>query len=408
MGRSHRESASVIERGRGPIEDPLTLPPGEQFLTKGFLLQHRRQLVASAVVLLVVASLLSYFIKPRAPMAELVNPEQELAGFAAQYPGDNSLAKRVTNSFSLAIVLIGSPYTATNVRALENVRSWAQDKFQSQPDFLHPVSIKQEQEPNDTIVGALGYNLFASIRYYLESAVGAFLRSRIADFHNDPAYQSFSNSYFEIYGKDAEAATLLAKFQSDRAKQSIDVILWTMAWTALSAFSLFSVAFSPRRQRFDRIRQSLVLTWLLIAVAYGGSAWMTNSIPSLVSALLSVACCGYFLKPFVLLTRTDASLKIVFIQLSSRWIAFSVWASYSMLAITVLTWIRCTLPASTDPVSLLLSGLNGNFLSDPEEGKRVIARVLGILWVAVSTWAFFQKDKDARISDELEAELASL
>ena len=408
MGRSPRELASVIEKGRGPIEDPLTLPPGEQFLTRGFLLQHRRHLVSTAVVLLVVASLLSYFIKPRAPMAELVNPEQELPGFAAQYPGDNALAKRVTNSFSLAIVLIGSPYTGTNVRALENVRSWAQYKFQSQPDFLHPVSIKQEQEPNDTIAGALGYNLFASIRYNLESVVGSFLRSRIAYFHNDPAYKSFSISYFDIYGKDAEAATLLAKYQSDRAKQSIDVILWTLTWAALSSFSLLYVALSPRRQRFERIRQSLVLTWLLIASAYGASAWLSNSIPSLVTALLSTACCAYFLKPFVLLTRPDASLKIVFIQLSSRWIAFSVWATYSMLAITVLTWIRCTLPANTDPVSLFLSGLSGNFLYDPEEGKRLIARVLGIVWLIVSGWAFFQKDKDARISDELEAELASL
>lgn len=408
MGRSQRELSSVIEKGGGPLEDPLTLPAGEQFLTRGFLLKHRRQLVMSAVVLLVVASLLSYFIKPRAPVSELVLPQQELAGFAAQYPGDNSLAKRVTNSFSLAIVLIGSPYTATNVRALENVRSWAQEKFQTQPDFLHPVSIKQEQEPNDTIIGALGYNLFAPIRYNLENVVGEFLRARIADFHNAPAYKSFSESYFEIYGKDAEAATLLAKYQSNRAKESIDVILWTIAWASLSAFSLFFIATSPKRQRFERIRQSLVLTWLLIATSYSASAWMQNSIPSLVTALFSAACCAYFLKPFVLLTRPDASLKIVFIQLSSRWIAFSVWATYSMLAITVLTWIRCTFPASSDPVSLLLSGLNGNFLYDPEEGKRLIARILGIVWAVFSAWAFFQKDKDARISDELDAELASL
>lgn len=410
MGRKQRDLSTTLDRQyrQGPFEDPLTLPAGEQFLTKGILLRSRRRIVSLGIVILVAASLLSYFVKPHSHLGQLVSPEQELPGFAAVYPGDSTLAKRVTNSYGLAMILMGGPYTVTNERALENIRSWAQNKFETSPDFLHPVSMRNEQEPNDTVIGALGYNLFANIRFSLESAVGSFLRSRISDFHNDPAYESFSNSYFNMYGKDAEAATLLARYQSDKAKSAIDVILWTLAWTATLGFSAFHVASSERRQRFESIRRSLVMTWGLAAIGYGCSAWMANSIPAFMSALMSTAAACYFLKPFVLLTRQDSSLKVYFIQLSSRWIALSVWASYSILAIAVLTWIRCTLPDNMDPVTLLLSGLSGNFLSDPEEGKHLIARIIGIVWLLTSLWAFLQKDKDASVNDELEAELKSL
>lgn len=410
-GKSKTPGAIIEPEQRqyaGPIEDPLTLPPGEQFLTRGVLLRNRRQIVLAAVVVLVIASLLSYFVKPKSHIGDIVTPAQELPGFLAQYPGDNSLSKRVMNSYSLAFVFFQTPYTATNVRALENVRSWAQDRFQSEPDFLHPVSIRPEEDPNDTVIGALGYNLFAGIRYTLESVTGNFLRARIADFHNDAAYKSFSESYFDMYGKDAESATLLARYQSDKAKKAIDVILWTLAWGLNLAFSLLYVTFSPRRQRFDRIRQSLVATWALVALGYGSTAWMTNSIPAIMSALLATAASLYFLNPFVLLTRQDKSLKVFFIQLSSRWIALSVWATFSLLAISVLTWIRCASPDYSDPVSMFLSGMTGNFLYDPEEGKRTIARIIGAVWLFVSLWAFLQKDKDATVSDQLDAELRSL
>lgn len=410
MGRRRRELSSTLERqyAQGPLEDPLTLPEGEHFLTNGALLRNRKKLVSLAVFLLIAASLLSYFIKPHAHVGDLVSPQQELPGFAAVYPGDNTLAKRVTNSYSLAFVLIEGPYTGTNVRALENIRRWAQNRFELSPNFLHPISVKSEQEPNDTIIGAVGYNLFANIKYWLESSVGSFLRARIAEFHNDPAYESFASSYFEIYGKDAEAATLLARYQSDKAKSAIDVTLWSLAWFASLTFCGFYVALSPRMQRFERMRQSLVLIWALVAVGYGCTAWMANSIPALMSALVAAVSACYFLKPFLLLTRQDSSLKVYFIQLSSRWIAFSVWASYSILAIAILTWIRCSIPDNTDPITLLLSSFSGNFLSDPEEGKHIIARVIGVVWLLISFWALRQKDKDAKVNDELEAELKSL
>lgn len=405
-----RKISTTIERDRiqGPFEDPLNLAPGESFITKGILLRNRRRIVLFGVVVLLVCSLLSYFVKPHPPVGELVSPQQELPGFEYDRIEYNDLAQRVSESYNLAFVLFGSPYTADNVRALENVRTWAQEKYRSSPDFLHPVRIKPDPEPNDTVFGALGYNLFAQVRYAMEGLVRNFLSMRIADFHQEPAYKSFAASFFEIYGKDAEAATLLAKYQSDKAKEAVPVILWALAWGSLISFAALLVGFAPRRQRFDRIRIGLVLTWAFISLCCGASAWMDNSIQALLSSLMAAAIGIYFLKPFVLLTRQDSSLKVYFIKLSSRWIALSAWASYSLLAITILTWIRATLPEHADPVSLLLSGFSGNFLSDPDEGKKTVARLLGMGWLLVSLWAFMQRNKDASIIDQLEEELAAL
>lgn len=409
MTRRSPNSTSTIERNApANYDQEVELRPGDEFLSKGILLKRRRQLVMLGVILLIVASLLSYFVKPRAPLTALVTPDQELPGYAAQYPGDSCLAKRVISSYGLAFVLFETPYSGANVRALENVRSWGREKFQAAPDFLHPVSIRPEKEPNDTVIGALGYNLFAGLRYTTESLVGEFIKSRIADFHSTNAYTSFRTAYFEVFGKDAESATLLARYQSDKAKGSIDSVIWSLIWMLGTICSAAYVIFSPRRLRFERIRHSLIAAWGTAAVSYAITAWMVNSIPAFSSALLCAALTVYFAKPFMLLTREDASLKVAFITLSSRWIALSYWASYSAMAILILTWIRCSLPDSNDPVTMLLSAISGNFLYDPEEGKRLIARALGIIWVAVSVWAFTQRDKDARISDELEAELRSL
>lgn len=404
-----RDLTSTIESPRqGPIEDPLSLAPGETFITKGVLLRNRKKIVRAVVFLLLLSSLLSYFVKAKPPVGELVTPEQELPGIELTYTQGGDLAKRVSDSYSLAFVLFGSPYTATNVRALENLRSWAQEQYRQSADFLHPVRIKPEPEPNDTVFGALGYNLFAYVRYGLEGLTRDFLSMRIAEFHNDAAYDSFAESYFEIYGKDGEAATLLARYQSDKAKQAVPVLIWSLVWALSISASLLAVIFSRRKERFEKVRFALVFNWGLMAVSCGASAWMNNSIQALVSAIASAVIAVYFLKPFVLLTRQDSSLKVYFIKLSSRWLSLSVWASYSLFAITVLTWIRSTLPEHSDPMSLLLAGLSGNFLNDPEEGKRFVARALGVVWLAVSLWAFSQRNKDASIIDQLEDELASL
>lgn len=371
---------------------------------------NKRQVnfVRLLVGLLAACMILSYFVKPKAPMSDLVIPEQELPGFEARYPGDTGLSQRVMSSYGLAMVLFQTPYTDTNVSSLENLRSWAKERFQATPDFLHPVSVRPQNEPNDTVIGALGYNLFASIHYSLQGIVGEVLRARIADFHGTSAYRSFQLAFFDLFGKDTESATLLARYQSDQAKKAIDIIIWTLVWTAYALVSAIKIVCSPRRQRFEKIRYSLVGVWLLIGIAHASSAWMDNSIPSMITSLVSFTFAAYFFKPFVLRTRDDASLKVTFVQLNSKWIALSSWFSCSLVAITLLTWIRASLPDAPDPITLFFQGMSGNFLHDPGTGKGIVMRAVGLVWLAISLWAFSQRKSDAKAMDELDAELKSL
>lgn len=366
-------------------------------------LTFRRRVIAMLLAAVATASVLSFFVKPRAPMLEMVSPMQELPEFEARLPADRVLAERVMGSFGIAMVLVRNPYTEKNAAALENVRSWAKERFHDAPDFLHPVRVRPEHEPNDTILGALGYNLWAAAHYAMQGQVGSFISWRIARFHETDAYKSFQSAYFSLFGKDDESATLLARYQTDKAKSAIDVVIWTVCWGAYLCVAALVTMLSSRKLRFERLRLCCSAAWLLIGISNAAHAWMSNSIPSMLSGLLSFAAAVFLWRPFLLRTRQDdATLKVAFYEPGSGWISLSVWLTYSLLAMTVLTWIRGGVPEFPDPVTLLLSALNGNFVQDPEDGKRIIARVVGLVWIAVSVWALFQRDGDRRVEDELE------
>ena len=366
-------------------------------------IQARRRIVALILAAVATASVLSFFVKPKAPMLEMVSPTQELPEFQPRLPGDLLLPERVTGSFGIAMVLVRNPYTETNAVALENIRSWAKDKFHDAPDFLHPISVRPKHEPNDTILGALGYNLFAAVHYAMQGQVGAFLSWRIAEFHQSDACRSFQNAYFNLFGKDAESATLLARYQADRAKSAIDVVIWTVCWAAYSLTTAGVMLLSSRKTRFERLRLCCAAAWLLIGISNAANAWMSNSIPAMLSGAGSFAAALFLWRPFLLRTRDDdASLKVAFYEPGSGWIALAVWLTCSLIAITALTWIRGGVPEFPDPITLLLSAMNGNFLQDPEDGKRFISRMVGVAWIAVSLWALFRRESDTRVEDELE------
>src|SRR5262250_2873625 len=151
--------------------------------------QRKAAYLLIAVIALVV--ILAYFGRPRPPLLEIVTPRQELPNFQEHYPGDSGLADRVAKSYGLALVLFQSPYTEKNLIALESLRSWARERFQKQPDFLHPFSLEPSDEPRETVVESFFYNLFASPLYWLEERVGDLLKVQVANFHQTRAYASF-------------------------------------------------------------------------------------------------------------------------------------------------------------------------------------------------------------------------
>lgn len=382
------------------------LESGERFEEfreeRGWLLVRRRT-VAVILSAVAIASFLSFFVKPRAPHLELVTPAQEIENYEATLPQNHQLAERVVGSFGMAMVLVRNPYTEQNASALENVRAWAKQRFQDAPDFLHPVSVRAQKEPNDTIFGALGYNLFAAIHYACQAQVGNFISSRISSFHDTDAYKSFQNAFFTLFGKDNESATLLARYQTEKAKASIEAVLWGLCWLVYAGVSAMGIVLAPRKRKFEALRLSCSAAWMMVGISNASHAWMENSIPSMLSGAVAIAASLFLWKPFLLRTRTDATLKVAFYEPGSNWVAVAVWATYSLMAILVLTWIRAGVPDYPDPISLILSAVTGNFVQDPEEGKRAIARLVGFAWIAISVWALTQRDGDKRVEDQLES-----
>lgn len=359
------------------------------------------------VAVILASALLSYFVRPKAPVLEIVSPRQELPDFTERYPGDTTLAERVSKSYGIALVLMQSPYTERNVMALDALRSWAQENFRARPDFLHPVVLKVKGEPHHTVVDAVCFNLFAQLRYWAEELTGQFLSARISEFHDSTAYNSFRTAYFDLFGFDGDAATLLARYQSDRAKLAIPVILWTVLWTILIALGLIRLSLS--KSRYDTLQSLLSAFWLVMAGIYMFLAWNENQLPFLVTSLLSLAA-GLFLKyPYVISLEPQSGLvQAKKLNIGSHWIALILWASFSLIAVQIFTWIRMGTPADPDPVTMLLSSLSGNFLYDPVTGKKNVLRIFGAIWIAAGLWTATQLKGDARAARRLEEELASL
>lgn len=352
--------------------------------------------------------LLTFFVKPKAGVTELVVPSQEWPDFEATYPGQSRLKERLGQSFGLAMVLVQSPYTQNNVIALEAARSWAKGRFDKQADFLHPVSLEQYETPGETVLDALAYNLFAGPRYLLEDCMAAFLKWRIEEFHETGSYASFRNAFFDLFGLDSESATLLARYQSDRAREAIDSMLWAFSWTLTIAIGLITVAFAKPTRRYARLQKVLSFAWIYLAFNYLYYAWCDNQVSVLVSAFACLAL-GLFIRyPFYLSRNDQGSLTVQMVNLSSSWIAFSVWASYTLALIQIVTWIHTGSLVHPDPVSLVLSGFNGDFLHDPVFAKRVVDRTLGFIWMGFGLWTLYQQRIDAIAMAESEESLASL
>lgn len=368
-----------------------------------------KKTIASILILIVfISALLAYFGRPKPPMLDLVSARQELPEMSEHLPGSTALADRVTNSYSLAMILVKSPYAASNAAALESMRTWAAERFQREPGFLHPISLESEATATKTFFDSLFYNIGSYIYFGLEEGVGNLLQGQIARFHQSKAYNAFRSAYFDLFGMDADSATLLARYQSERAKLAVNVLLWSMLWTiAISAGLTFVVMGVPGR-RFDRLRQVLAYEWFLLSGCYMVIAIGENLVSMLVSSL--VACCfGLYLKRPLMLDRWDTgAFKLVPIDLTSKVIALALWLTFSLATIQVLTWIRIGTLSDPDPITLLLSSFSGNFIHDPANGKRIIMRAVGVIWIVLGIWTGWQSKRDEAAAREAERALASL
>ncbi len=372
------------------------------------MLLTKRKVATAVIALTVLSALLAYFVKPHPPLLEMVSPQQELPDYKAHYPGDTSLANRLSKSYGLAMVLIQSPYTENNVIALEAIRSWGREQFQKEPDFLHPVSLEYPNPRRHSFIEAFFFNLFTSPRYFLEEQMGNLISWRIADFHNSSEYTSFRTSYFETFGVDADSAALLARYQTDKGKMAVGVVLWSLMWLIAFFVGLIYLITGSAKTRFERLQRVIAFLWLLLAPCYLARAYIENSVATLVSALVSAIIGLYLRFPFIIKIEDRGALRVYATTMNSKRVTFAAWMSYSLLAIQILTWLKTESLIDPDPISLLIAAATGNFVHDPIAEEKIIGRIIAFGWVVISIWAGSEINRDAKAAFEAEEKLASL
>lgn len=375
----------------------------------------KEKLIYLAIVIVFCGGLISYFARPRAPHLELVSPEQISPGAFTSYSAANpNLADRVLNSYGMALVLVQSPYSPDNTLALESLRSWARENFLADRGFLHPVSLEDRSKRTDTVFGALSYSIFGGPYYWLHSRVGDLVKNRVAAYQETPSYISISDTYFELFGDDPEAAVLLARYQSDRAKHSLDVVLATFVWAAAAVAGMFYIfSADGRKMRLIRLRQSLGVFWLMLSAAYFISASAHNDVSTCLAAMLSLGTGLYALRPVVLQYTQKGITGASFTHVNPTLIAVVAWGTFTLIAIQVISWMRTPLNPSPDPLTLLISAFTGDFMHDHSGAKQLVKYSMGVLWLLMGTWVMWVRHRDGqsfvedRLLESLEAPTSS-
>ncbi len=368
----------------------------------------RDKVISLAVAAMVGCWLLTYFVKPRPAQLEFVTPQQQLPNYTAQYPGDTKLIDRIVKSYELAMILVQTPYIQKNFTALESIRRWAREEFAERPDFLHPAVLELPEHNRDTVFGAVGYNMFAGVQAVAQEQIGHVLRWRIATFHDTYAYRTFRTAYFDLFGWDAEAAVLLARYQNDRAKIAVDVLLWSLTWT--TAVIAAAVYLFKRRKSdfFGAVQKVTASTWLLMALAYLMQSWDKEQASSVISLIVSTLISVYLFVPVAIISHEEVGRKLARIRFAPNWTSLAAWLTISFLAVQILTWIRHSLPGATDPMTMLMQSFSGNFVHDPNHGKRLITTITAIVWGLAGVWAWRQQSKTYEPDFDAEIDLNKL
>jgi hypothetical protein len=368
----------------------------------------KRSLLKTIILLTLGCSLFAFFAKPKATLLSFVTPKDLLPSYQERFPGDTRLSDRVIKSYALAMVLVQTPFTQNNVTSLEMIREWSREQFQRHPDFLHPVSVIVDRERRDTVFGAVGYTILAPMKFWLEEQSASLLRMRIANFHGSNAFRSFSKAYFDFFGTDSDSATMLALYETERARQAVDVVLWFGVWLigmAVSGVALFN---SRKRDFFLTLQKVIAGAWCLIGTEYMFQAWDAGQAPVLASGLISLMVAAYLLKPFILATHQEGGQQLLFVRLAPRWVALAFWLTVSIFAIQVLTWVRTGLPNGSDPITLLLCSASGNFIHEPISSKRLITNIVACIWVVATFWSWRQREKSEPFATNEDEVLRSL
>ncbi|HEY9712881.1 MAG TPA: hypothetical protein V6C72_05390, partial [Chroococcales cyanobacterium] len=136
--------------------------------------------------------------------------------------------------------------------------------------------------------------------------------------------------------------------------------------------------------------------------------WVENEVPMLISAWVCLWVGIYIRRPVTVSYGEDKGLSLLLRKLSQSTIALITWATFTLVAIQFMTWLKMGTLNNPDPFMLIISSVTGNFLHDPLSAKRSIGHVLGICWLLVGAWTFLRVTTGGEDAAEVEHELASL
>ncbi|MBX9639660.1 MAG: hypothetical protein K2X97_08025 [Mycobacteriaceae bacterium] len=357
-------------------------------------------------MLILASALVSYFLKPAQSTFTIADSKDELSLLEIPNSSDASFAKRVMTS-NLAIVLMRSDFSCQNSVALGALRDWSKQQFSKDPEFLHPVSVSNDQTIHNNVFSAFMHNLIGVQYFWLERELAELIHLRVSEFQKSDSYQLFRIDFYELFGVDADAALLLSRYQDDRARLGVSV-----ATTAASLlFLLFAGVLLRQSKRFKYVRKQrfcLAYGWLVTASLYLSSACTSNQVSDLVSCLFCGLIGFYLAVPFKVSHSNEGGIHLSRIELSSSDLAVIAWGSLTMVLIQVLTWIRAGSFINPDPITLLVSSITGDFLHDPAELKGLLVDLIGIFWLVLAGRTLYVYRRGSARAADLEAELKTL
>lgn len=370
----------------------------------------KNRFIGSIIIILVALSFgLSYFVRPKVPVREIVSA----AEITIEPPGQPTvvgmtLADRVQKSFSLGLVLVQSEYSAKNAAGLESIRLWAQPKFQENAAFLHPITLSIPVEVQHSIFDSFFYNLFAAPYYWLQDRITDGLCARISEFHDSSAYDSFRNDYIGVFGQDLDSMLLLARYESDRARSAVNVVLCAAFWFVVTICGAILFVTSREGTRSSRGQRLLAYGWIITGLLYVLMAAIQNHVAVLISALVCLLGGFYLRRPVKLHFNPDKMITLELLSPNAAVIALIAWISITLLGIRLLTWIKTGSLSSPDPVTLLACSFSGDFVHDPIHAKRNLSTAIGLIWLTLTGWVTYYVGYDPKEAREVEQKLASL
>ena len=365
-----------------------------------------RLTVIITVSILAACFLLAFFVRPHSLTMQVADPPDDYVSLP-QHADKLSLASRISRGNSLALVLTFSEFSRENGFAFIAMREWGTEMFLKDPTFLYATQIGQQFDVPSSIFGSFVYNVMFGPRIIAEDQILHVIRKQIHAFHKTPVFEQIRGDYYDSFGRDKESGLLLSSYEFDRAKMAVPTVLSAIFWLLMILVGIYR-AVKVHKSVSEKIQKSLSGLWLTLSIFYLIETWSHNSVQVLMSSILCGAIGLYLRKPIVASLQPDGALTFKLITLNVKALILIAFTSLSLVAIHLLTWIKTGSLENPDPVTLFLFAVSGNFFHDPIFVKRVLERLLGVLWLGALAWVIRVMTMEQEIDLEAPERLDSL